>query len=95
MATDTDAKSVHNTLSGTTADTVTITGYDVVDIINRDSSNPLYVRYEGDASPTTAVAAANGTDYVAPGGFLRVDAGGGGISIVGNGNAYSVVGVSA
>lgn len=54
MATDTDAKSVHNTLSGTTADTVTITGYDVVDIINRDSSNPLYARYEGDATPTTA-----------------------------------------
>lgn len=95
MATDTHAKSVHNTLTGTTADTVTITDYDVVDIVNRDSDEPLWVRYEGDASPTTAVAAADGTDYVAPGGFLRVDAGKGGISIVGNGNAYSVVGVSA
>lgn len=95
MATDTATKSVHNTLSGTTADTVTITGYDVVDVINRDPSNPLYVRYEGDASPTTAVAAADDTDYVAPGGFIRIGAGGGGISIVGNGNAYSVVGVSA
>lgn len=95
MATETHAKSIHATLTGTTADTVAITGYDVVDIINRSSSEPLWVRYEGDASPTTAVAAADGTDYVAPGGFLRVDAGQGGISIVGNGNAYSVVGVSA
>lgn len=95
MATDTDAKSVHNTLSGTTADTVTITGYEVVDIINRSQTEPLYVRYEGDAAPTTAVAEANGTDHVAPGGFLRVDTGQGGVSIVGNGNPYSVVGVSA
>lgn len=95
MATDTHAKSVHNTLTGTTADTVTITGYDVVDIINRTGTAPLYVRYEGDASPTTAVAEADGTDVVMPGGFLRVDAGMGGISIVGDGNAYSVVGVSS
>lgn len=95
MATDSHAKSVHNTLTSTTADTVTITGYDLVDIINRSATEPLWVRYEGDASPTTAVAAADGTDYVAPGGFLRVDAGQGGISVVGNGNAYSVVGVSA
>lgn len=94
MATETHAKSIHATLSGTTADTVTITGYDLVDIINRSSSEALWVAYEGDASPTTAVAAADGTDYVAPGGFLRVDAGKGGISVVGNGNAYSVVGVS-
>lgn len=95
MATETHAKSIHATLTGTTADTVTITGYDVVDIINRSATEPLWVRYEGDASPTTAVAAADGTDYVAPNGFLRVDAGQGGISIVGNGNAYSVVGVSS
>lgn len=98
MATETHAKSIHATLTGTTADTVTITGYDVVDIINRSATEPLWVRYEGDASPTVAVAAADGTDYVAPGGFLRIDAGGtdgGKISVVGNGNAYSVVGVSA
>lgn len=97
MATETHAKSIHATLTSTTADTVAITGYDVVDVINRDASNPLYVAYEGDASPTTAVAAADGTDYVAPGGFIRIDAGGtdgGKISVVGTGNAYSVVGVS-
>lgn len=98
MASYTKTKACHKTLSGTTADTVAITGYDVVDIINRDAANPLYVAYEGDDTPTTAVAAADDTEYVAPGGFIRVDAngtGGGKLSIVGNGNAYSVVGVSA
>lgn len=91
MATDSHAKSVHNTLSGTTADAVTITGYDDVDIINHDASTRLYFRSDG----TTAVSEADGTDVVAPGGFVRHNADGRAISIVGNGNAYSVVGVSA
>lgn len=91
MATDEDAKSVHNTLSGTTADAITITGFDTVDIVNHDSSNRLYFRSDG----TTAVGAADGTDVVAPGGFVRHNADGRAISIVGDGNAYSVVGVSA
>lgn len=98
MASYSKTKACHKTLTSTTADTVAITGYDVVDIINRDTANPLYVAYEGDASPTTAVAAADDTEYVAPGGFIRIDAGGtdgGKISIVGNANPYSVVGVSA
>lgn len=97
MATESTAKSVHNTLSGTTADKITITGFRFVDVINRSATEPLYVSCDGTANPTTAVAAANGTDYVAPGGFVRVDAGSdrGAVSIVGNSNAYSVVGVSA
>lgn len=49
MATETHAKSIHATLTGTTADTVAITGYDVVDIINRSSSEPLYVARAGSA----------------------------------------------
>lgn len=89
MATESSAKSVHNTLSGTTADAITITGYETVDIINRSASTALYFRSDG----TTAVGAANGTDYVAPGGFVRHNADGREISIVGNGNDYSVVGV--
>ncbi len=91
-------KATHNTLSATSADTVAITGYDQVDVINRDASEPLYVTWEGDGSPTTAVVEADDTEYVAPGGFVRIDAngtGGGKLSLVGNGNAYSVVGVSA
>lgn len=98
MATDTHAKSVHNTLSGTTADKVTITGFDRIQILNRDSSDLLYVSYNGTDTPDTAVAAANGTDVVLPLGYIEVDAGGtdgGAVSIVGDGGGYSVVGVSA
>lgn len=97
MATESTAKSVHNTLAGTTADKITITGFRFVDVINRDAANPLYVSCDGTSSPTTAVAAANGTEYVAPSGFVRVDTGSdhGAVSIVGNGNDYSVIGVSA
>lgn len=96
MATYTHAKSVHKTLSGTTADKVTITGDDVVAVVNHDGAQPLYISWNGTDSPTTAVAEASGTDYVAPGGFVEIDAdgtSGGAISIVGSGNAYSVVAV--
>lgn len=91
MATETAAVSVHNTLTSTTADTITITGYETVDIINRAAATALYFRSDG----VTAVGAADGTDYVAPGGFVRHNADGRAISIVGSGNDYSVVGVSA
>lgn len=91
MATETDAKSVHNTLSTTTADAITISGHDTVDIINWDAAERLFFRSDG----TTAVGSANGCDVVAPGGFVRHNADGRAISIVGSGNAYSVVGVSA
>lgn len=98
MATDTAAKAVHNTLSTTVADKVTITGYDRVAIVNKDASQPLYVSWNGTDTPTTAVAAANDTEYVAPGGFIEIDAGGtggGAVSVVGSGNAYGVIGLSS
>lgn len=86
MATESAADSVHNTLSGTTADEITLTGgHQRAHVINRSTSTALYVRHDG----TTAVAEANGTHYVAPGGYLEVPADAA-ISIVGNGNAYSV-----
>lgn len=91
MATDTDPKSVHKTLTTTAADFITITGYDDVEIINHDSANWIYFRSDG----VTAVAEADGTDVVAPAGFVRHNADGREVSLVGNGNAYSVVGVSA
>ena len=91
MATESAERSAHNTLSGTTADAITITGFDTVDVINRSTSTALYFRSDG----TTAVGAANGCDYVAPGGFVRHNADGRAISIVGDGNDYSVIGVSA
>ena len=91
MATESTTISVHNTLSTTVADAITITDRETVDIINWDSAERLYFRSDG----TTAVGAANGTEVVAPGGFVRHNADGRAISIVGSGNAYSVVGVSA
>ena len=95
MATESAAKSAHNTLSGTTADKVTITGYSVVDVINKDAAKPLYVSCDKTSSPATAVAEANGTLYVAPSGFVRIDTGSdhGAVSIVGDGNAYGAEGV--
>jgi len=82
------AATVHATLTGTTADDdVTVDGNpDFVDVLNRSSTEALWVRADG----TTAVAAAAGTRYVAPGGWLRVGYNEGGLSLVGDGNDYSV-----
>lgn len=92
MASYSDAASAHKTLSGTTADSVTITGGVRLVVINRDVSAPLYVRGDG----TTAVAEAGGTRYVGPGAWVEIDkpADGGAVSVVGNGNAYSVEAVT-
>lgn len=87
MATDSDARSVHNTLTSTTADTITITeNPSLVAVANRHASEALWVA----AKPATAVAAANGTDYVPPGGEVVMPYPSAGLSIVGNGNQYSV-----
>lgn len=95
MATISKAKAAHATLSTTVADKVTITDYDKVDVINRSASQPLYVSWNGTDTPVTAVAAADDTEYVAPGGFISIDTSGGAISVVGSANPYSVIGVSA
>jgi hypothetical protein len=94
MATYTAAKSVHKTLNGQTADKVTITGYERVTVIERGGAGPLWVSWDGNGNPPTAVAGADDTEYVAAGGFVEMDAGGT-LSICGDGNDYSVVGVSA
>lgn len=97
MATDalsagTQPTGLHNTLSGTTADTVTVTPTRNgcwVEVFNRDTTEPLYVRADG----TTAVAAADGTVYIPAEGSFPWKLSGRtavAISIVGNGNAYSV-----
>lgn len=91
MATHTAIKSVHKTLTSTTADTVNLNNeWTEIEVINRGGSSPLYVRADG----TTSVAEADNTDVVLPGEAVlinRVPAAG--ISVVGNGNAYSVIGV--
>lgn len=102
MAAESTATSVHNTLTGTTVDTITLTSSpDKVDVINRAAAGgaDLYVTrgYTG-ASPTDPVAAADGTRVVPPGGFITYEGtvrSGASviIKIIGNGNAYSVIGV--
>ena len=80
------------TLSGTTADTVTITplarGW-TVEVLNLSTSQVLGVRCDG----TTAVAAAASVVRVPAGGsiaFPTVYIPGGIMSVVGNGNEYQV-----
>ena len=95
----------HATLSSTTADTVTLTADNLrgVEVLNRSGATTVYftVGY-GTAAPATAVAAADETYAVPAGQSLYVPlAGPGGfiasastvLSVVGDGNAYSVHGV--
>jgi hypothetical protein len=91
MASYSATKSVHKTLTTTTADTVNLNDqWTEIEVINRSGTDPLYVRGDG----VTAVAEANETDVVMAGEAVlmnRIPAAG--ISVVGNGNAYSVIGV--
>jgi hypothetical protein len=96
MATLSKLRAAHATLSTTVADLVTLTGsFARVQIINRGISVPMYafVAIAGE-TPTTATAAADNS-YVIPGNgalTLRVSGDGFVASVVGNGNAYSIVG---
>jgi hypothetical protein len=91
MATVTAIKSAHPTLSTTTADTVNLNDeWTVIEVINRSGTAPIYVRTDG----VTAVAAADETDVVMPGEAVLISrVASGGISVVGDSNEYSVVGV--
>lgn len=87
---------IHKTLTGTTADTVTVAVFDDVsvniEVKNRSTStNPIFVRVDG----TTAVASADGTTVIEPGEFFVFDVrqGSNGVatlSVVGNGDTYDV-----
>ena len=64
MATDSAVRSVTNTLSGTTADTVTLTqAWPSIDVTNQDATDIIYFRQDG----ITAVAAADGATVLLPG----------------------------
>lgn len=101
------AFSEHNTLSGTTAAAVTIGTAGVrmkgVEVTNPSASAAiLYFTYTtSDNAATTAVAEADGTIDVLPGGSTFVPFGSGAyvdvfrVSVVGNGNTYSVRGIRA
>lgn len=104
MATYDDLKAEHQTLSGTTADTVKLTQHwPFIEVINKSSSTGLYCS-QTDSTPTSAEA---GTEYVAPGSsivlpaVIQAGATPGSTStpphivyVVGNGNAYGVVGTN-
>lgn len=101
MATDaTGTKSVTNTLSGTTADTITLQGiWDGVEIHNHDASNILWVTFDG----TTPQADANECESVPPSSvktFMPMlvgptaSLGHHTIKVVGSGGKYTVTGVA-
>lgn len=96
MATDSDPRSVTNTFSGTTADTVTLTqAWPAIQITNHDTADLIYFRQDG----VTAVAAANGTAVVLPGQSTVASASVNGsgqivVSLVGDGGVYTLEGVN-
>jgi len=84
---------VHNTLTSTTADTVTITCLGEpyrVEVFNRSTTQALWVELTD-----TAVAAADGTLYVPTSSSVswRMGPGVSVVSVVGSANDYSVHGV--
>lgn len=101
MATDDDVRSVTNTLSGTTADTVTLLqAWPAIEVTNHHATELIYFRQDG----TTAVAAADGATVVLPASTKVVKsvvnrnestgASTSVLSIVGNGNVYTIEGVA-
>lgn len=96
MATDSAIRSVTNTLSGTTADTITLTqAWPAIEVTNQDASIWIYLRQDG----TTAVSEADNTTPIPPGSSKVLDSSVTSlntivISIVGNGNKYTIEGVS-
>jgi hypothetical protein len=98
MATPSGAFTVHETLTGTTVDTVTLLSpVTRVTVINRAAPGGadmwVTVSTTGTA-PADPVAAADNTYWVPAGGFKTFHASGTGniVKILGNGNAYSVEG---
>lgn len=98
MATHTVNKSKHATLTGEDADIVNLGDeFTQAEVINRSAevdTVPIYIdtRPNGEV-PTTAVAEADNTDIAMPGEAVIVRLQGVGLSLVGDSNDYSVVGV--
>lgn len=94
MATDSAVRSVTNTLTSTTADTVTLLQpWPAIEVTNYDTTNRIGVRQDG----TTAVADADNVTMIAPGTSKTIAASVNGsgqivVSIVGNGGTYTIEG---
>lgn len=99
MTTHTVNKSVHATLSTTDPDIIDLGDeYTQAEVINRSNetdSVPLYIdtRTDDDGVLVDAVAEANDTDIAMPGEAVIVKLQGAGMSIIGDANDYSVIGV--
>jgi ATP-dependent protease HslVU (ClpYQ) peptidase subunit len=97
MATDSATRSVTNTLTTTTADTVTLTqGWELIAVTNLDATDVLYFRMDG----TTAVAEADNTYAVLAARTVVVpgtpnSSGQHVISVVGDGGKYQVAGMNS
>lgn len=97
MATDSAIRSVTNTLTATTADTITLNQrWPAVEITNHDGTTALYIRMDG----TAAVAEADNTTVI-PAGMTKVIAAEPAegtntivVSVVGDGNKYTIEGVN-
>lgn len=102
MASHTAVTAQHATLSGTTADTITLSGaVTYVTVLNRAGAGgaDMYANISWfGATPTAPVAAADDLRIIPPGGYVTFAYLGGGtdtsivVQVVGNGNAYSVEG---
>lgn len=100
MATDsTGTKSVTNTLTGTTADTIRLQQpFGKVEIYNHSETVNLFARFDG----TAAVADANECEIIAPGEAKTFKvlvgpttaSGCNPVSVVGNGQVYTVTGMA-
>jgi hypothetical protein len=93
VATDSDSVSVHRTLSGSTPDVITITqAFDRIRVTNRTDGATLWAQ-PGNLPSLTA--AAKGSSYIPPGGWVEFDyASQGVVSVVGTSNDYSVEGLT-
>lgn len=99
MAAIAASKSVHKTLTSTTVDTVTFdTAWPIIEVINRDDTNPLWVTSSlTGTAPSDPTAAGDNTEVVLPGERVAVINSRSAtkkaiIKILGNGDPYSVVG---
>lgn len=98
MADFTVAVAKHATLTGTAADTVTLTqSYGTVEVLNRGSTNYLFVTYGRGTGVATPVSAGDDTLAVAPRSVLSIRVPGRNntvVKVVGDGDPYSVQGVA-
>jgi hypothetical protein len=93
MASYSNIKSVHRTLSALTPDVVTITNrFDGLVVANREGTDYLWVKEGAD---TGFLAEEDGSDFIPPGEELIIDRPGNGtVTVVGNANSYSVYGIT-